>query len=93
MVKQTRILFLKIETESHKDAAKADDSPSATPDHSTTRLRDDEPMDASEQRRLWAMAATSAAHLITEFADRPIPDFSAVRKTFTPASNMIDNNY
>jgi len=53
---------------------------------SKTKGREDEAVEAAEQRRLWAMAATSAAHLIAEFTDKPLPDLDAIKIAFTPAS-------
>jgi hypothetical protein len=44
-------------------------------------------LDAAEHRKLWAMAATSVANLIREFADKPIPNLEAIRQAFVPESN------
>jgi hypothetical protein len=75
------------EPDERKLSSLTDIDPSlATIPVSVTKTREEEAIEAAEQRRLWAMAATSAAHLISEFTDKPIPDLETLKKTFAPAS-------
>lgn len=52
------------------------------------RDRDDtQQQEASERRRIWAMAAASAAEMIKELNQKDPPQFDSVTKVFAPISN------